>query len=256
MQPIVFNKAGKILLKKFVNGIPSMDGSLSRMGVVQQITPNITIDGAPIADGNSFWDAANLDTKISGTMAVQLGYMPTELYAFIMGDESEILATVDFPVIDEEIIVPDKAPYEVDLKHTPTADGIQLVDIHNKPFTKETTTPATGKYTLTGGKLVFDESDAGKALFATYYYSASNVTNFGLPKTPVRPTYQLVIVGEAQGEDETLYEVATTVDKCKVLGSINPPQQGGTPTPVTITFTVLKPRGNNRAVDYKAVALE
>lgn len=256
MQPIVFNKAGKILLKKYENGAPTMTKSLSRMGVVQQITPNITIDGAPIADGNSFWDAANLDTKISGTMAVQLGYMPTELYAFIMGDESEVLATADFPVIDEEIIVPETAPYEVTLKHTPNADGVQVVDIHNTAFTVAETTPTTGQYTLTSGKLTFAAADAGKPLFATYYYSATDVTNFGLPKTPVRPAYQLVITGEAQGEDETLYEVATTVDKCKVLGSINPPQQGGTPTPVTITFTVLKPRGSLRAVDYKAVALE
>lgn len=256
MQPIVFNKAGKILLKKYENGAPTMTKSLSRMGVVQQITPNITIDGAPIADGNSFWDAANLDTKISGTIAVQLGYMPTELYAFIMGDKSEVLTTAKFPVIDEEIIVPETSPYEVTLKHTPNADGVQVVDIHNTAFKAGTTTAAEGEYILAEDKLTFHEDDAGKALFVTYYYSASNVTNFGLPKTPVRPAYQLVITGEAQGEDETLYEVATTVDKCKVLGAINPPQQGGTPTPVTITFTVLKPRGTNRAVDYMAVPIE
>ena len=256
MQPIVFNKAGKFLLKQYVNGVPTMEKSLSRMGVVQQITPNISINGTPIEDGNSLWDAANLDTGIEATIAVQLGYMPTELYAFIMGDKSEELATADFPVIDEEIIVPETAPYEVTLKHVPNDEGVKVVDIHNTAFTEEETTPAPGKYTLTAGKLAFDESDAGKALFVTYYYSATNVTNFGLPKTPVRPAYQLVITGEAQGEDGTLYEVATTVDKCKVLGAINPPQQGGTPTPATITFTVLKPRGTNRAVDYKAVALE
>jgi hypothetical protein len=256
MQPIVFNKAGKILLKKYVNGVPTMEKSLSRMGVVQQITPNISINGTPIEDGNSLWDAANLDTGIEATIAVQLGYMPTELYAFIMGDESKVLATADFPVIDEEIVVPETSPYEVTLKHTPNADGVQVVDIHNTAFKAGTTTPAEGEYILAEDKLTFHKDDAGKALFVTYYYSASNVTNFGLPKTPVRPAYQLVITGEAQGEDETLYEVATTVDKCKVLGNINPPQQGGTPTPVTITFTVLKPRGTNKAVDYMAVPIE
>ena len=255
MQPIVFNKAGKILLKKYVNGVPTMEKSLSRMGVVQQITPNISINGTPIEDGNSLWDATNLDTGIEATIAVQLGYMPTELYAFIMGDESKVLTTAKFPVIDEEIIVPETSPYEVTLKHTPNADGVQVVDIHNTAF-KADKTPAEGEYILAEDKLTFHEDDAGKALFVTYYYSASNVTNFGLPKTPVRPAYQLVIVGEAQGEDETLYEVATTVDKCKVLGAINPPQQGGTPTPVTITFTVLKPRGTNKAVDYMAVPIE
>ena len=255
MQPIVFNKAGKFLLKKYVNGVPSMAESISRNGVVQQITPNISINGSPIADGNSFWDAANLDTGIEATVAVQLGYMPPELYAFIMGDKSEKLDSTDFPVIDEEITVPDKEPFEVTLKHIPNKDNIKVVDVHNTAFEKAESDVEAGKYTLASNKLTFAEADAGKTLFVTYYYTAQSVTNFGLPKTPVRPVYQLVITGEAQGEDGTLYEVATTIDRCKVLGNINPPQQGGTPQPVTITFTVLKPRGNLRAVDYKAVPI-
>lgn len=258
MQPIVFNKAGKFLLNKYENGVPAVldpTKSFSRNGVVQSITPTISINGSPIADGNSLWDAANLDTSIEGTIAVQLGYMPPELYAFIMGDKSEVLSTADFPVIDEEIVVPNAAPYEVTLSHLPNAKGVMVVDIGNKAFTKETTTVAAGKYKLTTDKLTFDAADAGKSLFVTYFYSAAQVTNFGLPKTPVRPAYQLVIVGEAIGEDETLFEVATVVDKCKVLGNINPPAQGGTPNPITVTFTVLKPRGDLRAIDYKAVPI-
>lgn len=258
MQPIVFNKAGKFLLNKYVNGVPVVldpTKSFSRNGVVQSITPTISINGSPIADGNSLWDAANLDTSMEGTIAVQLGYMPPELYAFIMGDKSEVLPTADFPVVDEEIIVPVTSPFTVDLKHVPNASGVMVVDIGNKPFTKAESVVATGEYTLAAGKLTFDETDAGKALFVTYFYSATEVTNFGLPKTPVRPAYQLIIVGEAVGEDETLYEVATVVDKCKVLGNINPPAQGGTPSPITVTFTVLKPRGDLRAIDYKAVPI-
>ncbi len=78
MQPIVFSKAGKIQLNKYVNGIPTKSGATSyfRNGAVQQITPNITINGSPIADGNSLWNAANPDTSIEGTIAVQLGFMP------------------------------------------------------------------------------------------------------------------------------------------------------------------------------------
>lgn len=258
MQALVFNKAGKFMLNKYVGGRPvrSAATSLFRNGVVQSITPNITINGSPITDGNSLWAAMQMDTSIEGSIAVQLGFMPPELYAFIMGDTSEELATANFPVIDEEIIVPDEAPYEVALKHTPTADGVIVVDINAKAFEEGETTPDAGEYIIAAGKLTFNEADAGKSLYVTYDYQATNVTRFGLPKTPVRSAYQLVISGEATGEDETLMESALIVDKAKVMGSINPPAQGSEPQPVTITFSVLKPRGNNRAVDYMVTPLE
>ena len=256
MQPIVFNKAGKFMLTKFKDGKPDALKPAScffRNGVVQQITPNISINGTPIPDGNSLWDAANLDTGIEGTIAVQLGYMPTELYAFIMGDTSEKNKTLDFPYVDEEHTIPSTSPYTVKLKGTPTSDGVMVVDVHNTAFADTGT--GTGTYSLATDTLTFDVADAGKAVYVSYYVSKSSVERFGLPKTPVRPAYQLVVVGEAVGEDDTLYEVATTVDRCKVLGNINPPSQGGTPEPITITFTILKPRGDLRAVDYKAVAI-
>ncbi len=248
MQPIVFNKAGKFMLTKFSEGKPDSLKPAScffRNGVVQQITPNISINGTPIPDGNSLWDAANLDTGIEGTIAVQLGYMPTELYAFIMGDTSQKNQDLDFPYVDEEYTVPETGAYTVKLKNTPTADGVMVVDVHN----------ATLSPTLDGDTLTFTAGDAGKAVYVSYYAAKTGVERFGLPKIPVRPAYQLIVVGEAVGEDDTLYEVATTVDRCKVLGNINPPSQGGTPEPITITFTILKPRGDLRAVDYMAVAI-
>lgn len=248
MQPIVFNKAGKFMLTKFKEGKPDALKAAScffRNGVVQQITPNISINGTPIPDGNSLWDAANLDTGIEGTIAVQLGYMPTELYAFIMGDTSQKNQSLDFPYVDEEYTVPETGAYTVKLKNTPTADGVMVVDVHNIPIVPN----------LVGDVLTFTAGDAGKAVYVSYYAAKTGVERFGLPKTPVRPAYQLIVVGEAVGEDDTLYEVATTVDRCKVLGNINPPSQGGTPEPITITFTILKPRGDLRAVDYMAVAI-
>lgn len=258
MQPIVFNKAGKFMLNKYVNGRPvrSAKTSIFRNGVVQSITPSITINGSPIADGNSLWEAMNLDTSIEGTVAVQLGFMPPELYAFIMGDAIEEVESAPFPVIDEELLVPDEAPYEVELKKTPVSGSLILVDIHGKALELAETEVAAGKYTLTDNKLTFHEDDAGKSLYAAYDFTANKVTKFGLPKTPKRESYQVIVSGEAKGEDETLYDTALILDKAKVLGSINPPAQGGEPQPITITFNVQKPRGNNRAVDYMATPME
>lgn len=258
MQPIVFDKAGKFMLNKYVDGRPvkSATTSLFRHGVVQSITPNITINGTPIADGNSLWDAMTIDTKIEGNIAVQLGFMPPELYAFIMGDKIEELETAPFPVIDEELLVPDEAPYEVELNKTPITDTLILVDVHGKAMTKADLEPAAaGEYSMTGNKLTFSETDAGKPLYAAYDFEATTVTKFGLPKTPKRESYQVVISGEAIGEDETLYNTALILDKAKVMGSINPPAQGGEPQPTTITFTIQKPRGDKRAVDYMATPM-
>ncbi|WP_133051073.1 hypothetical protein [Ruminiclostridium hungatei] len=192
-------------------------------------------------------------------MAVQLGFMPPELYAFIMGDTSEELTNTPFPIVDEEITVPMEptgGKYIVKLKHEPLDTTFILVDKNAKPWDETDETPASGKYILDGDELEFVAADAGKALFVSYDYQAAKATRFGLPKTPVRPTYELIVSSEAAGEDETLYEAAIVVDKCKVMGSINPPQQGGTPQPVTVTFTILKPRGNNRAVDYTVTPIE
>lgn len=197
MQPIYFNKAGKFMLSKYVDGRPKRSAKTSyfRNGVVQSITPNITINGTPISDGNSLWAAAQPDTSIEGTIAVQLGFMPPELYAFVMGDETEELETAPFPVIDEEILVPDEAPFEVTLANKPIADSMILVDIHGNAWEKtekqeDTENPEeflpieAGKYAITGDKLEFAKEDAGKALFVTYDFQLTNVTKFGLPKTP------------------------------------------------------------------------
>lgn len=258
MQPIVFDKAGKFMLVKYVEGRPKRtpENVIFRNGVVQSITPNISINGTPISDGNSLWDAMNLDTSIESTVAVQLGFMPPELYAFIMGDKIEELESAPFPVIDEEYLIPDEGAYEVTLKRTPLADTVIVVDVHGKVFEKVTDGPDAGEYTLSGSKLTFNASDAGKAIYVAYDFTANNVTQFGLPKDPKRATYQLIVAGAAIGEDDTLYDTALIVDRAKVLGEINPPAQGGEPQPVTITFNILKPRGNNKAVDWIATPMK
>jgi hypothetical protein len=261
MQPIYFNKAGKFMLNKYVGGAPvrSATTSFFRNGVVQSIQPNVTINGSPIADGNSMWPAANPDTSIEGSVAVTLGFMPPELYAFIMGDTSQELTNEPFPVIDHEEVVPESSPFAITLPHAPdTTRSIILVGSDASAWAKTASVsavPTQGQYTVSAAAVVFNSADAGKSVFLSYDYTASTVTNFGMPKTPVRANYELIVVGEATGEDNSLYEVAVTVDKAKVLGQINLPTQGGTPQPITLTFSVMKPRGTKRAVDYKATPI-
>jgi len=253
MQPIVFSKAGKIRLNKYVNGVPVMspETTFTRAGIVQSIQPNITINGTPITDGNSLWNAANPDTNIEGNLVVTLGSMPPDLYAFIMEDTIKDHASISFPVNDEELVVPSTSPFEVTLKHTPDdSRPIILVDADASAWAKVSATPAAGQYQISASAVIFNSADAGKSVFITYDYTATNAKSFGLPKEPKRKSYEMVISTEAVGEDEsTDYNVALVVDRCKVNGSINPPQIGIEPQPVSITFNIQRPRGGKRALD-------
>ncbi len=254
MQPIFFPKAGKIRLNKYVNGVPvtSPATTFTRAGAVQSIQPNITINGTPIPDGNSLWAAANPDTSIEGNIVVTLGFMPPDLYAFIMGDDITSLTDHPMPINDEELLIPDVSPFEVKLGHTPNADrAIILVGADASAWVKAESEPTTGQYAVSADVAIFASEDAGKTVYITYDYTAATAKSFGLPKNPKRTAYELVISGEATGEDEsTMYDIAVVVDKAKVQGTISPPQQGREPQPVSITFNVQKPRGNKRAVDF------
>lgn len=256
IQPIRFQKAGKVMLVEYVCGKPEKDADhvIARNGVVQQVTPNVTINGEPITDGNSLWEAANQDVSIAGSVAVQFAYMPTELYAFMLGDTTEKLENQPFPVIDEEYVIPEVSPFTIKLNQSPIVDSVILTDTKGDVWDKNGA-PAAGKYAISGDVLSFVSGDAGTAIFINYDYQAPTVTKFGLPKEPKRKACQLIISGEAIGEDERMYNTAIVVDKAKATGTINPPQQGGSPQPVTVTFNVLKPRGQRRAVEYMATPI-
>ncbi|MCX7771716.1 MAG: hypothetical protein N2376_01210, partial [Clostridia bacterium] len=151
--------------------------------------------------------------------------------------------------------VPETSPYTVTLPYTPIDGSILMVDQDGKPVTEAETTPSAGSYTILDDELTFNAADKGKTLFVCFDYTALAVKSFGLPKSGSRPAMQAVISGEGMGEDEsTFYDVAIIIDKCKATGNINPPEMSREPKPQNITLKVLKPRGNNKAVDFKFAA--
>ncbi|MCX7772923.1 MAG: hypothetical protein N2376_07410, partial [Clostridia bacterium] len=113
MQPITFPKAGKLLLNRYVNGVPVKSASTSffRAGAVQSIVPSIELKTSTLPDGNSDWDAAELDTGKGGTIIINLSFMSPELYAFLLGTDVEDLTSTVMPVVDWEITVPETSPY-------------------------------------------------------------------------------------------------------------------------------------------------
>lgn len=259
MQPIFFSKAGKLKVTKFKS-----DGTLStdpadiyfRNGAIQSIAPTVNITTVALPDGNSDWDAAEPDTGKEGSLLANFSFMPIGLYAFLMGTTVEELTNTTMPAIDEEISIPDASPYAVTLAHTPDASKpIILVDQDVSAWTQTanaSAVPEQGQYTISAAAAVFNSADAGKPVFITYDWTALAAQGFGLPKSGSRSVLHLEISDEAMGEDEsTVYDAALIVDRCKSTGNINPPELGRNPQPQGITFKVLKPRGNNKAVDYK-----
>lgn len=254
MRPINYKNAGKLMFTKYVNGAlnRSADNSYFRNGAVQSIAPKITINSTALADGNSDWDASDMDTGKAGALAVTLSFMPPALYAFLMGVSLDSLTNKTFTEVDSEITIPDTAPYSVTLDHVPTGGDI-LVGQDASAWAKTASisaVPSQGQYTISAAAVTFCSADAGKSVFLTYDWTALTANSFGLPKSGSSSVLQCIISGDAVDEDENSYNGNIVIDRCKVTGDITPPEMGKTPKAVTVNLKVLKPRGTNRAVDF------
>lgn len=259
MQPIFFNKAGNILLEKYVCGKPSRKpgDAIFHHGAVVSITPNVNVNTQELPDGNSDWPAAEPVTGRDGTIAVELSFMSPELYAFLMGTKVDELENETMTEIDYEVIVPEDT-YSIELPREPVKGSILIVDYKGTHFEivdGDTADPLTqGQVkvdTTDANKLIFSDVDAGKAVYITYDWIALTAKSFGFPKSGTPYAFRATISGEAMGDDEaTMYDTNIIVDRTKAIGAINPPPLSKTPAPQTITLKVLKPRGN-KAVDFK-----
>lgn len=255
MQPIFFNKAGNLLLERYVDGKPSRKpgDAVFHHGAVVSITPNVTVNTQELPDGNSDWPAAQPVTGREGTIAVELSFMSPELYAFLMGTTVEELTNTTMTVVDHEAIIPEDT-LTIELPHEPVANSILIVDyqgVHFEIVDSETEPLNKGQVKVDGNELIFASDDAEKTVYITYDWIALTVKRFGFPKQGTPYAFRATISGEAMGDDEaTVYAANIIVDRTKAVGTINPPPLSKTPAPQTITLQVLKPRGD-RAVDFK-----
>jgi len=255
MRPIIFNKAGKLSLTKYVEGmlehIPK--NMCVRNGVVQSIQDTSTFNTVDMPDGNSDWPMGVYDTGVSSQILVTMSSYVAELHAYLLGVSVEDLQSTNMRINDEEILVPDVSPYSVKLKHAPNDNMTPiLVNEDGSPFVKVSSSPEMGQFAVSTNVALFNISNAGENVYVTYDWTSDMAKSFGLPKTANRPTMYAVVSGEAMSEDESsLYDTNTIIDKCKATGDISPPQKGREPQPWSFTLRVLKPRGNNKAVDFK-----
>lgn len=253
MRAIVFNKAGKIALTKYVNGALTHDAANMsiRNGTVQSIQDTASYNTTDLADGNSDWPMGSYDTGISGQVVVTMASYHAKLHAFLLGVDIANLTNQAMRENDEELLIPSASPFTATLEHAPAALMVPvLVNEEASPFVKVSATPAVGQFSVSASTVTFNSADAGKNVFITYDWTATTAESVGLPKIATRPTLYAVISGSAVSEDEsTEYDANIIIDKCKVVGDINPPEKGREPKAWSFTLKVLKPRGSNKAVD-------
>ncbi len=253
MKSVIFNKAGKIALTKYVGGslTHTPENMCIRNGTVESIQESPTINTQDLPDGNSDWPMGVYDTGNSGQVTVTLSSYQPELYAFLLGTSIEKLVSKSMRQNDEEILIPSVSPFTATLKHTPNTNITPIVlGEDSSPFAKVSATPATGQFSISADVVTFNSADAGKNVFATYDWTASTAEAVGMPKIASRPTLYAIISGEAVSEDEsTVYDTNIIIDRCKAVGDVNPPQKGREAQPWSFNLRILKPRGNNKAID-------
>lgn len=253
MKSIVFNSSGKIGLTKFVDGALShtLANMSARNGTVERIQSNVTINTKDMPDGNSKWPMGSYDTGNEGSVVVTMSSYQPKLHAFLMGGTVSTVASRNMRVNDKKIFIPDSSPYTETLNHTPN-DNITpiMVDESNTEFTKVDSAPAEGEFSISANEVTFNSADSGSNVFLTYDWTADSAEKLGL-SSDTRPVMHAIISGKAVSEDKsTEYDSNIIIDKCQSVGEISVPEKGSEPQPWSFTLKVLRPRGDNDAVEY------
>lgn len=260
MKPIVFPKAGRIMLVEY-----GSDGSLAftpdkmttAAGVVQSVQPSVTSNTTDLPDGNSDWPMGTFETGKDGSLVVNMSSFQPALFARLVGSTVSELSGGDLDVyaIEEPLTVPSASPYTVNLAHSYKANAtFVLVTKDNSPFTQTASAPAAGQFQPSGNQVTFNSADAGKEVLATYVWTATKGTSVGLPEAGSVKTLHAIISGEATTDDQlsTLY-TNIIVDRCRATGDVAPPTMQREPQGWSFTLKVLKPRGGKKALDIKVV---
>lgn len=255
MRPIVFEEAGKFVLVRY-----NTDGTLnyapnniiSNVGKVTSIAPSTTLNTSTLTDGNSDWDMY-FDTSKAGQITITMATFQPELYAALIGTGTTTETTDTLWAADEDYTIPEDGIIE--LKHAPKTDGTIVVKGEDgTEFTKAELTPEAGQYAITTNKLTFATGDAGKVIYVTYEWDATEALNLGLPEKGSRPALHAIITGLVNSDDGvTKYDANIIIDKCKATGDVASPSMQREPQNWSFTLQVMQPRPGMKAVGYKFV---
>lgn len=256
MRPIIFNKAGDIVLVKY-NAAGTLDLTdpskfVAANGVIESIKPSIETTTSDLPNGNSDWPLGPFDTGRKGSIEVNMSSFQPNLYAALMGVDKASESTQNFWKVNEGGTIPSAAAYTVTLNNAVVVGGvITVVDNTGSPFASVASGPASGQFTVATDTLTFNSVDAGKEIFATYQYATLTSEKLSLPASGTRLALHAIISGQAMSEDGTAtFDFNVTIDKCKATGAIAPPPQQRQPAGWKFDLQVMEPRSGQNVMDY------
>lgn len=242
---LIYKKAGHLELLRYRDSKRFLF-----TGVVQSLVPSITGKSATLEDGNSDWDY-EFSTGKEGQITVNLNSFVPRLYAALVASEYKEESNLAIRRI-EEISVPAGSPYSVELKKTPEASTIVIVNEDDSPFVAGSPV-VQGGYKVSGDTVEFSSADAGTYLMVAYDYKASTGRQSGMDEQTNDDIFQATIAGEACKKDNESIVIADsmTFDRMKATGELAMPPRQSEPAGWNFTLKVLKPRPGYKVVDHR-----
>jgi hypothetical protein len=250
MEPIIFAKAGKVLITPF-----NSDGTLDMAGkgvgadsIVESVHPTIAPKFQDIPDGNSDWPAATVTTGVDGKIQVTFSTYHADLHATLIGQPMASLTNKPVWALGVDYTI-DATAGTVTLLATPVGDPI-VRGLTGTAYTKVASGPTATQYSITGSVLTFAVSEKGKPVKVSYQRTAATATEFGLPESSTFPMVNIVIDGEARNLAGTsVQDCNILVDRAMLDGSVDFPDMKRAPGNWVITLKVVKPRGGFLPLD-------
>jgi hypothetical protein len=175
-----------------------------RLGILQDVSTDFSFETKQLyGSGQLPVDTGRGKAKLQFS-AKQADIQATALAALHFG----VTPSVGFkgPVIDEAHTIPSPSgPYTVVI--APPSSGTFVADLGVQDtsanvFTRVSSAPAAGQYSLSGGTYTFAAADAGKAILISYEYSAST-GGLIVPMTNqlmgYSPSFSVILLNDSKG---------------------------------------------------------
>lgn len=253
--PVLPLKAGNVIAFAFnVDGTldrKSADKAVTNPGTVESIGRTNTTETKEYPDGNSRYPMTIRTLKSNDRIRINFSSFQPQLYALVTGESIEEKQDVVMSIVEAKKTIGD-TDYTIKMDPAYDGEGMLLVTgIDSTQFTKTETTPqSAGEFSVSADILTFSSADAGKEVFLSYDYTATNVIESAATTTQRRPELHLIIGSEvvSQPGDKNVYRSNTIIDKCVAVGDVNTPEQKPDTDGWSVELQVLEPRGGQKPV--------
>lgn len=258
IQPIIFDRAGNILLRKYDNcgrlGDTAED-QYYRHGDLFSVQPSNSDTTQAVESGNSLYPVMEKVTAKNDTLALTFNTEDPEMEAFVFGQEITKATNTTVKEINKGFVIPDTSPYAVQLDNdVATPAETLVVDVSNNPYTFTSGVASGKQFSVSADTLTFASGEAGRSVFVTYDWTTTAfVQDVGENESSaiMQLEHTTDAVTEFSGQ---LYRVHMVYDRVKFT-EYGKPLIGKTPGTRSATVRILAPRSGMPAVRRKYVPI-